>query len=409
MFDSADDLFGEEPTLIQEAILLSDSYIPPRLIARDGEIRRVVKVLNPGLWRGIPDHCFIYGTTGTGKTVVTRYVLQRFTEKAKANDLKVVTVFVGCKDHSPTQIVTLIREAVPLEVKLPPRGLSISEYVHDICAALKETHCSLVIVFDEIDALGNTNILYQLTRAKANGELANDQFITIIGITNDTTWVEDLEPRVISSMHPKPILFKSYSAPQLTEILTGRKPAFKEGVVDDAVIPLCAALGAKEHGDARKAIQLLREAGETAQAELSPRVTEEHVLLAVETIEVNTIEQLVMSLPGQSKRVLEAIAVVLTATGGEPVQTGEVYKRYQAITQSYGGVPAHRTRIAQIVTELDMLGIINAPERRKGRGRTRKIRLTSPPETILEILERSYDEGLFAPPADYVTEGVPPS
>lgn len=393
MFDTDEDLFTDEPTLIQEAILLSDSYIPPRLIARYGEIKKVVKVLNPGLWRGIPDHCFIYGTTGTGKTVVTRYVLQRFAEKAKANNIRVVTAFVGCKDHTPTQIVGLIREAVPLAATLPPRGLSISEYVHDICAALRETHCSLVLVFDEIDALENTNILYQLTRAKANGELANDQFITIIGITNDTTWMEALEPRIISSMHPKPILFKSYSAPQLTEILDGRKPAFKEGVVDEAVIPLCAALAAKDHGDARKAIQLLREAGEIAQAELAPMVTEGHVHAAVETIEVNTIEQLVMSLPGQAKMVLEAIATEIAAAGGATVQTGEVYKRYQTVAKSYGADVVHRTRVAQLVTELDMLGIISAPERRNGRGRTRKIHLASPPAAIMEMIERSYAEG----------------
>lgn len=111
-----------------------------------------------------------------------------------------------------------------------------------------------------------------------------------------------------------------------------------------------------------------------------------------------------MSLPGQSKLVLEAIAQELSAAAGATVQTGDVYRRYQEVARAYGADVVHRTRVAQIVTELDMLGVINAPERRNGRGRTRKIILTSPPATILDMIQRSYAEGGFGAPMEQVLD-----
>ena len=107
--------------------------------------------------------------------------------------------------------------------------------------------------------------------------------VSIIGISNVLNFKIALDPRVLSSLGEEEIVFPAYNAVELTENLTDRsKLAFQKGALDDNVIPLCAALAVKEHGDARKALDLLRRAGELAERRNSPTVTEDYVYFAEE-------------------------------------------------------------------------------------------------------------------------------
>jgi len=113
--------------------------------------------------------------------------------------------------------------------------------------------------------------LYNLTRL--NSELSQSQ-ISIVGISNNLTFLDELDPRVRSSLSEEEIVFPPYNAVQLQEILRKRaKEVFREGVIrDEDVITKCAAFAAREHGDARRALDLLRVSGELAERENSPKV-----------------------------------------------------------------------------------------------------------------------------------------
>ena len=137
---------------------------------------------------------------------------------------------------------------------------------------------AIVLVLDEIDQAVkkiSDNFIYTLTRL--NSELKNAQ-ISIVGISNSLTFMDNLDPRVRSSLGEEEIVFPPYNALQLQDILRERaEQAFKEGILEEGVIAKCAAFAAREHGDARRALDLLRVAGELAEREGSKTVTLMHI------------------------------------------------------------------------------------------------------------------------------------
>ena len=90
----------------------------------------------------------------------------------------------------------------------------------------------LVIVLDEIDKLvkkSGDDTLYNLTRI--NSDLKNSK-VSIIGISNDLSFKDFLDPRVLSSLSEEEIVFPPYNAPQLVDILAQRSDAaFMEGAI----------------------------------------------------------------------------------------------------------------------------------------------------------------------------------
>ena len=117
-------------------------------------------------------------------------------------------------------------------------------------------------------------------------------------------------------MGEEELIFPPYDAEQISDILKQRaKMAYNDGVLGEMVIPLCAAFAAQEHGDARRALDLLRVSGEIAERENQPQVLEEHVRRAQEKIEVDRVVEVVRTLPTQSKLVLYSI--ILLAEPGQ--------------------------------------------------------------------------------------------
>jgi cell division control protein 6 len=248
----------------------------------------------------------------------------------------------------------------------------------------------VVVMLDEIDKLvekSGDDTLYNLSRM--NSDLDNAR-VSIIGISNDVQFTELLDPRVRSSLGEEDIVFPPYNANQLRDILEQRSEiAFEDDVLSNDVIPLCAAFAAKEHGDARRALDLLRAAGEVAERSKADRVVEKHVREAQERIELNRIVEVVRTLPAQSKVVLYSIIVLARDT--PKMNTGEVYNTYKRVCAEINMDALTQRRVTDLISELDMLGVVNSVVVSKGRyGRTREISLSVPrEETKTVILEDS--------------------
>ncbi|MFB6173750.1 MAG: Cdc6/Cdc18 family protein, partial [Halobacteriales archaeon] len=244
-----------------------------------------------------------------------------------------------------------------------------------------------VIMLDEIDKLvekSGDDTLYNLSRM--NSELENSR-VSIIGISNDLKFTDFLDPRVKSSLGEEEIVFPPYDANQLRDILEHRaEPAFKGEVLSEDVIPLCAAFAAQEHGDARRALDLLRTAGELAERQGADLVEEDHVRQAQEKIELDRVVEVVRTLPTQSKLVLFAI-ITLEKNGADNVNTGEVYNVYKQLCEEIDADTLTQRRVTDLISELDMLGIVNAVVVSKGRyGRTKEISLSVPIEETEAVL-----------------------
>lgn len=366
-------------------ILLPD-YVPDFLPHREPEIRRLGSILAPALRGEKPSNVFIYGLTGTGKTAVVKYVLSRLEAKSWELGVGVKSIYINVR-HLETSYRVIADIAESLGLRVPFTGLSTGEVYKRVVSRLSRLEGVYIIVLDEVDFLvrrRGDDLLYKLTRI--NSELGRAR-VSIIGITNSIDFVESLDPRVKSSLGEEEMVFPPYNAGQLRDILEARAvEAFRPGVLEDDVIPLCAALAAREHGDARRALDLLRVSGEIAERRGDSRVTRAHVEMARTELEMDRVVEVVKTLPLHGKLVLLSILAHSTHCRASPT-TGEIYDYYLGLTRALGLESVTLRRVSGIIGELDMLGIVNARVVSKGRyGKTRVISLAADGEAVIKAL-----------------------
>jgi cell division control protein 6 len=200
--------------------------------------------------------------------------------------------------------------------------------------------------------------------------------VSLVGISNDLRLKEFLDPRVFSSLSEEEIVFRPYDASALRNILFERaKIGFCKNVLSDSALSLCAALAAAEHGDARRALDLLRVAGEVAERAGASVVNEEHVREAEKHIEHNRVIEALQNLTLHSKLVVLSIYHLKRADVHQ-ASTGEIYEVYNELCGELGVTPLTQRRLSTLVNELDSMGLLNARVISMGRyGRTKRIRL----------------------------------
>jgi cell division control protein 6 len=278
-------------------------------------------------------------------------------------------------------------ESDKTRVHIPMTGWPTDQVYAELKKQLEAGGGVLVIVLDEIDKLvkkSGDDTLYNLTRI--NSEL-NKSKVSIIGISNDLSFKDFLDPRVLSSLSEEEIVFPPYNAPQLVDILAQRaETAFVQGAIADGVIPRCSALAAQEHGDARRALDLLRISGELADRDESTQVTEAHVKLAQAKIETDSMIECIATLPTQSKLILFSM-LVLEQLGQNLFTSGDVSRIYQDIAPTIElDILTHR-RITDLISELNMLGVINTRVISRGRyGRTKEMWFDANAGKIREVV-----------------------
>jgi cell division control protein 6 len=355
--------------------VLRHDYLPDKLPHREEQITQLGETVAPVLKGSRGSNVFIYGKTGTGKTAVTKYVLSHLEAKAKEFNAPVKFCYVNCRmAGSEYRVFSGLCQS--LGVNVPFTGLSVGEVFDRFRAGLDTSRIVFIVVLDEIDALVKVrgdSLLYELTRI--NETLCNSK-VSIAGISNDLRLKEFLDPRVFSSLSEEEIVFRPYDAAELGHILLERaKLAFHEGALSEAALSLCAALAAAEHGDARRALDLLRVAGEVAERKGASVVTEEHVREAEKHIEHNRVVEALRNLTLHSKLVILSIYHLNRANVHSAI-TGEIYDVYAELCGELSVTPLTQRRLSTLVNELDSMGLLNAKVISMGRyGRTKKIRL----------------------------------
>jgi cell division control protein 6 len=388
--------FLEKKSLFRNKQVLQPNYSPDMVLHRDEQINQIASMLAPCLRNEKPSNLFIYGKTGTGKTLSIVYTTNHIKELAIQRSLPIKVIYLNCKlkkvaDTEYRLIAHLARE---FGKAIPPTGLPTDEVYNIFFSALENEGKIIILILDEIDQLmgkSGNEILYNLTRV--NSELKKTQ-LSIIGISNDIVFTETLDPRVKSSLSEEELIFPPYNAIQIQEILSQRvKQAFFEGTIEEGVVQKCAAYSAREHGDARRAIELLRVAGELAERDGSKTISMVYIDQAENKIEKDRVVDIVKTQPKQFQATIYSI-ISVCSNNKNTIFTGEVYEFYKRLCEKISLSPLTQRRISDIIAELDMLGIINAKVISKGRyGRTREINISIPQSTIQQI-RQTLEEGL---------------
>ncbi|BCU67295.1 cell division control protein Cdc6 [Sulfolobales archaeon HS-7] len=363
---------AENSRIFRNKEVLRPDYVPGELPHREEQIRRLGTILVTLLRKERPSNVFIYGLTGTGKTAVSKFVLNSL-HKRGSNSFKYVYINTRQSD-TPYRILADIIETSGLTV--PFTGISTAELYRRLVKVVRQENRIIVLVLDEIDTVVKKHgdeVLYRLTRI--NEELSTSKF-TIIGITNDINFVDLLDPRVKSSLGEEELVFPPYNASELEDILSRRvREALKEGTYSQNVISLCAALAAREHGDARRALDLIRVSAEIAERGGKNQIAEDDVYLARNEIERDRVTEVLESLPFHSKLVL--IAIIKGLEQRKQLITGEVYDIYRRYAKRLGLESISQRRVSDIINELDMVGLINAKVINRGRyGKTKEVTIT---------------------------------
>ncbi|MBI2006945.1 MAG: AAA family ATPase [Nitrosopumilales archaeon] len=363
--------------------ILHFTYIPDAIPHRNTEQEQITQTLIPILKHSRPSNLLVYGKPGTGQTLVVKKILLQIQKRVEKTNFPIKLVYANSKEETTLYglLVSFGRELGLGEKELPSTGLAISEVFKRLLKTIEENHYNVVFVIDEIDHLvhlvsktGN-DVLYQLTRANERLKKAT---LALVGISNDLTFKERLDPRVISSLGEEEIVFTNYTVEQLKKILEDRiQLAFIKDAVEESSLNLCAAMAGREHGDARRAIDLLRVAGEIAEREQSNIVKEEHVRKASQKIEEDKETTALRSYPLHEKLLIIA---VMKASG---FSTGEIYTAYKSLCKVIRQKELTQRRITQMLSDVELSGIITGRIIHQGiHGRTKKYKLTISPEMV---------------------------
>lgn len=381
------------PEIFKNRDALDPSYIPEELPHRDQEIRKVAELTACALKGDTPSNFLCYGTTGTGKTATIRYVSQKLALQCINN--KPWWIYINCSVVStPYRILAHIYNTIAGSEKIPPTGLPKDVIFKKLLGIMDQKIGAGIcfLVLDEIDMLaekkGGNEILYDLTRLNENLDSCKT---SLIGISNKLKFKEYLDPRVLSSLGEEHIVFSIYNASQLRDILYRRAEiAFFEDVLKDGVIPQCALFAAEEHGDARKALQLLRKAGSLTERAQQPKVSERFVKDAQNELEKDHIEEYIKGMPLQAQIVLTSIFLIKKFKPDFVIISGHINDVYSELISILPGIKElTKRRISDYINELVLAGIITANTKSMGHyGRTKVIKLDIEGTLIERVLSK---------------------
>jgi len=145
---------------------------------------------------------------------------------------------------------------------------------------------------------------------------------------------------------------------------------------------LCASIACREHGDARRAIKLLDVAAKAAELKQDKSITDEHIRLASQRVEIDKESQQLNAFSLHEK------LLVITIMKSPNISTGDVYSGYKSLCKITHQNTLTQRRITQMLNEIELSGLITGKMIHQGiHGNTKKFNLTVMPDLVKNTLK----------------------
>lgn len=302
-----------ENKIIRNLEVLTEHFIPSRVVHRDGQLKAIRDDLKPILNEMNARNVFLYGSPGTGKTCMARYVLSELREHAP-----VLTSYINCwKCRSRFKILFNILQDFGMRFSVHRRGQPTDELLEMLGKKLKDSYC--VIILDEADQLEDTRILYDLT---------NIPKVSIILIANNETALYDAEPRIRSRfMSSDRIEFPVYNDKEIFDIMKDRTEwGLIPGIIKNSQLESIAKAC---NGDARVAINILRIVAEDSENQDLDSIPDKLIKNAVSNV-TSKKERRMEDLNPHEKLIIKILK------GKKSLDSGSVYRELQEIAEKQG-------------------------------------------------------------------------
>ncbi|WP_049889465.1 orc1/cdc6 family replication initiation protein [Natronolimnohabitans innermongolicus] len=389
-----------------KALLDPDTVIDEdRIVGRDQQLDDIITYLRPILQGNRPPNMLLYGPSGTGKSLIINAVCEQVADLATAQELRFGVVQINCQtikshDRAVYRLVENAAAEAGVDAKIPESGISTDQKLRRFYELLSKYFDSVIIILDEVDLLvgrqrdpndepAYSKLLYQLSRASQLGRIEGD--ISVAALTNDPRFMENLDGRAESSFNPQDVVFPDYDANQLQAILDRRRDAYHDDVLEDGIIPLSSAFAAQDHGDARKAIDLFRKAGELADRQGEDSVREAHVRDAQREAERDRTLTQMQGLSTQKKLSLYATAIVpvYSKRNLSAVPSTVAFRVYQYIADLLDADQKSRDSYLRYMTEAETYNFVTSEKRGRGYGSGvhKEYTFVDDPEVVAETLQ----------------------
>ena len=363
------------------------SILPSKIVSRKTEVEQIVRYL----WGYKDGHVVplvsIFGRSGTGKSTLVKFVCKYISEikLCFVNLRKAKTVFGGAN---------LILNALDHPSLKSAQGMNqaMETIQQEILNSFNQKTKLFVLVLDEFDVLfydkrGNpSDFVYKLVEMQT--ELKEKGYLSMIfTISNNVLSDYDLDDRIRSRIGNSEIFFKPYSKEDTLEILKQRaKDAFQKEI-DDKVLEHCANLSFLEHGDARRAVDLLRVASEIASQE-KKEINKSHVDLASEKIQKDRVHDVLKTLSYHSKIACLVLAKKTFGLEKDWHSTSSLYEKYIPLIKTK---PVSYRRFSELLKDLENTGLLESHTGSKGqKGYSTEFKLVVQPEIVGPALFEKY-------------------
>ena len=353
-----------------------------QLTCRESEVCQLELFIEDHLDANLPGALYISGAPGTGKSACIRQVILQIESRAKPVKKRrksdklppsnfPVIIEINCMHiSSPAHIFRTLMERLSL------KGGKAEERVS---RELVGEGQMVLLVLDEVDRLAEGATGQQVLYSLFSWPTLPHSRLVLIAIANTLDLTDRLLPRLQTRLDCQPthLSFSPYSHDQLFQILSARlnETSCWEQLISPDSVRLCARKVAAVHGDARKALDVLRRAVELWESQgVNDKVSVPHIArtfsqvcggtgLGAKSAGSDTGEEL----PIQQKIAVCSLLLKVRDRATKQIKLGALHDAYASVCRERHIAPLAQSEFLDLCCLLESRGVLEVKQAKEVR------------------------------------------